>query len=93
MTKLGQRVVRDEMAHIFHNGAAWEERSRPTDNERHGGCGGAILWHWMVEPDVIATCVVLHHGVDVGPGEGEGEEEGSYKKVPIAKDNNFHLIV
>ena len=60
------------MAHIFHNCAAWEECSSPADNERHGGCGGAILWHWMVEPDVIATCVMLRHDVDVGGGRGRG---------------------
>ena len=54
---MGESTER-EVAYIFHDGAVWVECSSATDNE---GCGasGVLLWHRMVEPDVITTGVVL----------------------------------
>ena len=66
------------MAHILHDGTVGVECSSAADNKGlGGGGGGAHLRHKMVEPDVVAACVVLRNvaGVEEGTERGSKEKE------------------
>ena len=70
------------MAHIFHDGTVGVECSGAADNKGlGGGGGGAHLRHQVVEPDVVAACVVLRNVAGVEEGEERGGKEREEDQV------------
>ena len=87
---MGYEVVGGAKTHIFHDGAVWVERSGPTDNEGLGRGGGVHFWDRVVEPDVIATRVVLC--IVGGEWGGGGVRIESCDKTTHCTSNSFPFI-